>query len=121
MTDHLADALNTMKTHEMVGQDTCTVASTKLIEEVLKLLKEQFLIHVPVAQPIGNQTADLPAAAAVLPGNSQNSHRIYTSSDCPDPGPCDEDPATASSLRNTYLIHSLPITMTPAANTTSML
>jgi len=40
MTDHLADALNTMKTHEMVGQEICTVASTKLIEEVLKLLKE---------------------------------------------------------------------------------
>jgi len=40
MTDHLADALNTMKTHEMVGQNTCNVAATKLTEEVLKLLKE---------------------------------------------------------------------------------
>ena len=40
MTDHLADAFNTMKTHEMVGQETCTVASSRLIGEILKLLKE---------------------------------------------------------------------------------
>lgn len=39
MTDYLADALNTMKTHEIVGQNVCTVKATKLIEEVLKLLK----------------------------------------------------------------------------------
>jgi len=40
MTDHLADALNTLKTHEIVGQGKCTVKATKLIEEVLKLLSE---------------------------------------------------------------------------------
>jgi len=40
MTDHLADALNTIKTHEMVGQNKCTVKATKLIEQVLKLLEE---------------------------------------------------------------------------------
>jgi small subunit ribosomal protein S8 len=38
--DHLADALNTIKTHEMVGQGTCTVRATKLIGEVLRVLKE---------------------------------------------------------------------------------
>lgn len=37
--DRLADALNTLKTHEMVGQKTCTVKATKLIGEILKLLK----------------------------------------------------------------------------------
>ncbi len=40
MTDHLAEALNTMKTHEMAGQTVCTVKSTKLIEKVLNVLKE---------------------------------------------------------------------------------
>jgi len=39
MTDYLADALNTLKTHEIVGQNVCTVKATKLIEEILKLLK----------------------------------------------------------------------------------
>ncbi|HID73091.1 TPA: 30S ribosomal protein S8 [Candidatus Micrarchaeota archaeon] len=38
--DHLADALNTIKTHEMVGQETCSVKASKLIEEVLRVLKE---------------------------------------------------------------------------------
>ena len=38
--DHLADALNTIKTHETVGQNKCTVRATKLIGEILKLLKE---------------------------------------------------------------------------------
>ncbi len=40
MVDHLADALNTMKTHEMVGQDECTVKATTLVREVLNLLKK---------------------------------------------------------------------------------
>ncbi len=40
MTDYLADALNTIKTHETVGQNTCTVRRTKLIAEILKVLKE---------------------------------------------------------------------------------
>jgi len=38
MVDHLADALNTMKTHEMVGQSTCTVKASRLVKEVLDLL-----------------------------------------------------------------------------------
>lgn len=38
--DYLADALNTIKTHEHVGQNICTVKATALIVEVLKLLKE---------------------------------------------------------------------------------
>jgi small subunit ribosomal protein S8 len=40
MTDYLADALNTIKTHETVGQNVCTVRKTKLIAEILKVLKE---------------------------------------------------------------------------------
>jgi small subunit ribosomal protein S8 len=40
MTDHLADALNTLKTHEIVGQNVCTVEASKLVEEILKLLKQ---------------------------------------------------------------------------------
>ena len=40
MTDHLADALNTIKTHELVGQNVCTVRYTKLIGEILKVLKD---------------------------------------------------------------------------------
>lgn len=40
MTDYLADALNTIKTHEIVGQNTCTVKSTKLIGKILQVLKE---------------------------------------------------------------------------------
>lgn len=40
MTDHLADALNTIKTHETVGQNRCTVKATKLIGEILKVLKD---------------------------------------------------------------------------------
>ncbi len=40
MTDHLANALNTIKTHEIVGQDKCTVQATKLIGQVLEVLKQ---------------------------------------------------------------------------------
>ena len=40
MTDHLADALNTLKTHEIVGQHKCSVKATRLVGELLKLLKE---------------------------------------------------------------------------------
>ena len=39
MTDHLADALNTIKTHELVGQKKCTVRATALIKRVLDVLK----------------------------------------------------------------------------------
>ena len=37
--DILADALNTMKTHEIAGQRHCTVKSSKLIAKVLEILK----------------------------------------------------------------------------------
>ncbi len=40
MTDHLSDALNTIKTHEIVGQGTCTVKATRLVGEILKVLKQ---------------------------------------------------------------------------------
>ncbi len=40
MTDHLADALNTIKTHEIVGQGKCTVKATRLVGEILRVLKE---------------------------------------------------------------------------------
>jgi len=40
MTDYVADALNTIKTHEFVGQNVCTVKATKLIGEILKVLKD---------------------------------------------------------------------------------
>ena len=37
--DYLADALNTIKTHEFAGQKNCQVKATKLIERVLEVLK----------------------------------------------------------------------------------
>lgn len=37
--DILADALNTIKTHELAGQRKCTVKASKLIERVLDILK----------------------------------------------------------------------------------
>jgi small subunit ribosomal protein S8 len=40
MTDYLADALNTIKTHEIVGQGKCTVKATKLIGEILRVLRD---------------------------------------------------------------------------------
>lgn len=40
MTDHLADALNTIKTHERVGQNTCSVKATKITEKILRVLKD---------------------------------------------------------------------------------
>lgn len=51
MMDHLADALNTIKTHEMVGQEVCTVRATKLIGEVLRVLKEhQYLTEYKLVE-----------------------------------------------------------------------
>ncbi|MBD3209844.1 30S ribosomal protein S8 [Candidatus Micrarchaeota archaeon] len=40
MTDHLANALNTIKTHELVGQQSCSVKATSLTKEVLRVLKD---------------------------------------------------------------------------------
>ncbi len=39
--DILADALNTMKTHEIAGQKFCTVKASKLIAKVLEILKTE--------------------------------------------------------------------------------
>lgn len=51
MTDHLADALNTIKTHEMVGQNICNVKATRLIGEVLKVLKHyQYLKEYKIVE-----------------------------------------------------------------------
>jgi small subunit ribosomal protein S8 len=41
MADHLADALNTIKTHELAGQEACTVRASRIVGEVLKVLKEK--------------------------------------------------------------------------------
>ncbi len=43
--DHLADALNTLKTHEFVGQKECTVKATKLVKAVLEVLKKHNYIE----------------------------------------------------------------------------
>ena len=40
MTDHLADALNTIKTHEYAGQMKCRIRANKITSQVLKLLKD---------------------------------------------------------------------------------
>jgi small subunit ribosomal protein S8 len=45
MMDILADALNTMKTHEIAGQRHCTVKASKLIAKVLDILKSEGYIN----------------------------------------------------------------------------
>ena len=40
MTDHVANALNTIKTHERVGQQLCTVRASKLVGQILEVLKQ---------------------------------------------------------------------------------
>ncbi len=37
--DRLADALNTIKTHEMIGQNVCIVKASKVVKEILNVLK----------------------------------------------------------------------------------
>lgn len=37
-TDLLADALNTLKTHEMKGEEKCEVRASKLVREVFRIL-----------------------------------------------------------------------------------
>ena len=39
MVDHIADMLNTLKTHEMLGQRECTVKATKLTRSILEIFK----------------------------------------------------------------------------------
>jgi small subunit ribosomal protein S8 len=43
--DIVANALNTIKTHEMVGRRECTVPFSKLIENVLSILKREGYIE----------------------------------------------------------------------------
>lgn len=43
--DILADALNTLKTHEIAGQKHCTIKASKLIDHVLRILKTQGYIN----------------------------------------------------------------------------
>lgn len=42
--DPLADALNTIKTHEMFGKAACEVKPSKLVRETLKILQKQGFI-----------------------------------------------------------------------------
>lgn len=44
-TDNLTDALNTMKTHEMVGQRDCSVPASRLIGEILAVLRSHRYIN----------------------------------------------------------------------------
>jgi small subunit ribosomal protein S8 len=39
--DYLADALNTLKTHEIKGEENCRVRASKLVGEVLHILREK--------------------------------------------------------------------------------
>lgn len=43
--DHVADMFNTIKTHEMVGQENCEVPASKMIAEILRILKERGYIE----------------------------------------------------------------------------
>lgn len=41
MVDRLADAINTIKTHELIGRPECTVYSTKLVRAVLDAMQKE--------------------------------------------------------------------------------
>jgi small subunit ribosomal protein S8 len=45
MVDRLADAINTIKTHELLGRSECTLSSTKLIRAVLDAMKRENYIN----------------------------------------------------------------------------
>jgi small subunit ribosomal protein S8 len=53
MMDILADALNTLKTHEIAGQRKCTVKASRLIGRVLEILKDEGYIAAYVLQEDG--------------------------------------------------------------------
>lgn len=44
MVDRLADAINTIKTHELLGRSECIINSTKLIRAVLDTMKKESYI-----------------------------------------------------------------------------
>ncbi|MDD5022829.1 MAG: 30S ribosomal protein S8 [Candidatus ainarchaeum sp.] len=39
--DHLSDALNAIKVHEMVGKQKCKVKATKMIRSILEIFKKE--------------------------------------------------------------------------------
>ncbi|MEM0148338.1 MAG: 30S ribosomal protein S8 [Candidatus Micrarchaeaceae archaeon] len=45
MVDRVADAINAIKTHEMVGRRECVVYSTKLIKKIMDALKREGYIN----------------------------------------------------------------------------
>lgn len=42
--DRLSDAINTIKTHEFMGREQCTVNSTKLLKSVLEVMQKESYI-----------------------------------------------------------------------------
>ncbi len=44
MPDRVADAINTIKTHERIGRGECTLASTKFIRAILDVMKKESYI-----------------------------------------------------------------------------
>ncbi len=45
MVDRVADAINTIKTHERVGRRECTIPSTKFIKAILDAIKREGYIN----------------------------------------------------------------------------
>ena len=41
MTDKLAEAINTIKTNEHIGRESCTINSTKLVKAVIDVMKRE--------------------------------------------------------------------------------
>ena len=41
MTDKLAEAINTIKTNEHIGRESCVINSTKLIKAVISVMKNE--------------------------------------------------------------------------------
>ncbi len=44
MVDRVADAINTIKTHERIGRAQCTLSSTKFIRAILDVMKKESYI-----------------------------------------------------------------------------
>lgn len=43
--DHLSDALNSIKVHEMVGKQKCKIPASKMIKNVLEIFKKEGYIR----------------------------------------------------------------------------
>ncbi len=64
--DILADALNTMKTHEIAGQRHCTVKASKLIGKVLDILKgEGYIVSYRVREDGRGNKYDIELAGKI--------------------------------------------------------